>query len=209
MSEVRISAESRDATGRSAARAIRRSGRVPGVMYGHGEDVRAVTLDARELRMALRQQGALLAVSLGREDHLALPKEIQRHPIKDDIEHIDLLLVRRGEKVTVDVPVVVAGEAVSGGVLAQALNSVSIEVEATSIPASLEVNVEGMDVGDQRLVSDLPLPEGAVVLTSTDEVVLSVLAPVSEEEAAPPAEGEGAEEAAAEVAEVGEAEEGE
>ena len=201
MSEVRISAEPREATGRSAARAIRRAGRVPGVIYGHGEDVRAVTLDARDLRMALRQQGALLSVSLAGKDHLALPKEVVRHPVKDYIEHIDLLLVRRGEKVTVDVPVVVVGEAVSGGVLSQAVTSLSIEVEATSIPAALEVNVDGMDVGDQRLVSDLALPAGSVTHTAPDEVVLSVLAPVSEAAATAPAEGEGAEEAGVEPAE--------
>ena len=198
MPEVRIQAELRTEFGKGAARRTRRAGRVPAIIYGHGATTRHLSLPEHEIMLALKTPNALLRLEgLGRSE-LALPKAVQRDPLKGAIEHVDLIEVRRGEKVTVEIPVRVTGEVFSGGLLDQQLVTISIEAEATQIPDGIDVDVEGMEIGSSVHAKDLALPAGATLQTDPEALVLHVLEPAAEvaEEA----------EAAAEEAAEGEAE---
>jgi len=171
-----IAAEPRTRFGKGPARQIRRAGRVPAVLYGHHSDPRHMTLPGHEVLMALRTPNVLIRLEgLGGGAQLALPKAVQRDPIKGWVEHLDLLLVRRGEKVIVDVPVTVTGEIVPGGLLDQQLVQVSVKAEATNIPAGIEVNVEGMDVGAAVHAGDLKLPRGVELDDEADLLILHVI----------------------------------
>lgn len=217
MPEVRIAAEQRSEFGKGAARRTRRGGRVPAVIYGHGTGTRHVTLPGHDLMMALKTPNALIRVEgLPGASQLALPKAIQRDPIRGSVEHVDLILVRRGEKVTVDVPVHVTGEVFPGGLLDQQMVQVAVEAEATNIPQSVEVDVTGMDIGSALHAGDLTLPAGATLAVDPDVLVLHVLAAPTAEQmeaelgVAAPAEAEAeagevppAPEAAAEISEAG------
>jgi large subunit ribosomal protein L25 len=191
--EVKIDAEIREDFGKGAARRVRREGKVPAVLYGHGTDTRHLTLPGHDLMLALKTSNALIRLEgLKNGAELALPKAVQRNAVKGNIEHVDLILVRRGEKVTVDVPVNVTGEIVSGGgVLDQQLVQITVEAEATHIPQGIDVDVTGMDIGDAVHASDLQLPRGTTLQVEPDTLVLHVIAPASVEAAA--AEGEAAE----------------
>jgi large subunit ribosomal protein L25 len=181
MAEIPLLAEPRDTFGKGAARQIRRDGRVPGVLYGHNEAPVHLTLPSHALMMALKASNVLLNVELNGAHQLALPKDVQRDPIKRTIEHIDLLLVRSGEKVTVDVPIVTVGEIAPGGLLEHTLNSLSVETEATHIPTSIEISVEGLETGTQVLAKDVPLPAGTTLATDPEHIVLHVMASPSAE----------------------------
>ncbi|GHE40920.1 50S ribosomal protein L25 [Streptosporangium violaceochromogenes] len=202
MSEVVIQAEPRTVFGKGAARKVRREHKVPAVLYGHGTDPRHLSLPGHELLLALRTPNVLIRLQ-GAVNELALPKGVQRDPIKGFLEHVDLLLVKRGEKVTVDIPVTVVGE-VADGLLDQQLVSVSVEAEATHIPTGVEVDVEGLEVGAQITAGDLKLPKGATLVADPETLVLHVSAPptaepepeAAEAEAAAAPEGETAPEAA-------------
>ena len=174
MSEVRLSAEARTEFGKGGARRTRRAGLIPAVIYGHGADPRHVSLPAREFANAIRHGGAnvLLTLDLAGEEQLAIPKAIQRHAIKGTFDHVDLLAVRRGEKVTIDVPLAVSGDVVAGGLLAQESTSVSLEAEATHLPTEIEVSIDGMRIGDQITAGDLTLPTGSTLITEADHVLL-------------------------------------
>ena len=174
MSEIKIQAEPRTEFGKGAARRIRRANRVPVVLYGHGTDPLHVTLPGHDLMLALKSgANALLTIDVqGGGSELAIPKQIQRDPIKGFIEHADLLLVRRGEKVTVDVPVILTGEAASGTLIVTELNTLSIEAEATHLPESIEVSIEGLSAGDQILAGDVTLPAGATLMVEPDHLVI-------------------------------------
>jgi large subunit ribosomal protein L25 len=175
--EVRIEAELRTEFGKGAARRTRRAGRVPAVIYGHGAKARHLSLPEHDLMLALKTPNALLRLEgLPGRSGLALPKAVQRHPIKGVIEHVDLIEVRRGEKVTVEIPVRVSGEVFSGGLLNQQLVQVAIEAEATNIPDGVDVDVEGMQIGAALHAKDLVLPEGATLQVDPDALVLHVLA---------------------------------
>ena len=177
MPEVRIAAELRTEFGKGAARRTRRAGRVPAVMYGHGAQARHLSLPEHELMLALKTPNALLRIEgLPGRSGLALPKAVQRHPIKGVIEHVDLIEVRRGEKVTVEIPVRVTGEVFSGGLLNQQLVQIAVEAEATHLPDGIDVDVEGMEIGAAMYAKDLPLPEGATLQTDPEALVLHVLA---------------------------------
>lgn len=196
MSEVRIAAEPRTEFGKGPARRTRRAGRVPAVLYGHGTDPRHITLPGHELMLALKTSNVLLRVQgLDGGDELALPKDVQRDPLKGFLEHVDLLVVKSGEKVIVEVPIHVTGEIGPEGILDQQLVQVSLEAEATHIPQEVEVDVEGMAVGDSRYAKDLKLPSGATLDADPETLVLHVIAPAAEE-AAGAAEGEEAAEGA-------------
>jgi large subunit ribosomal protein L25 len=183
VSEVRIAAEPRTEFGKGPARRTRRAGKVPAVLYGHGTDPRHITLPGHELMLALKSANVLLRVQgLDGGDELALPKDVQRDPLKGFLEHVDLLVVKRGEKVTVEVPVQVTGAIGPEGILDQQLVQVSLEVEATHIPQEVEVSVEGMAVGDARYAKDLKLPAGAALDTDAETLVLHVIAPPTAEE---------------------------
>jgi len=174
---VRIVAEPRTEFGKGAARRVRRAGRVPAIVYGHGTDTRHVTLPGHELLMALKTPNVLIEVAgLSSRPQLTLPKDVQRDPLKGVIEHVDLIMVRRGEKVTVEVPVQVTGEVESGGLLDQQMVRLAVEAEATAIPQAIEVSVEGMDIGDAVHAGDLTLPQGVTLVAEPEALVLHVLA---------------------------------
>ena len=199
MPEVRIVAEPRTEFGKGAARRVRRAGRVPAVLYGHGTDTRHVTLPGHELLMALKTPNVLIELDgLSGRSQLTLPKAVQRDPIRGRIEHVDLILVRRGEKVTVEVPVQVTGEVESGGLLDQQMVRLAVEAEATAIPQAIEVDVEGMEIGASVHAGELSLPQGVTLATEPDALVLHVLAaPTAEQIEAELGEVPAEEEAAA------------
>jgi len=161
--EVTIIAEARTEFGKGAARRIRRADKIPAVLYGHGTDPVHITLPGHETLLALRTANALLSIELDGGSQLALPKQVQRDPIKRTIEHVDLVLVRRGEKVTVDVAVVLQGEAAPEALVDLVASTVSIEAEATHIPTEVFVSIEGLPVGTQITAGDLQLPEGSTL----------------------------------------------
>jgi len=188
--EVRIQAELRTEFGKGAARATRRAGRVPAIIYGHGAETRHLSLPEHQLMLALKTPNALFRLEGLGVAQLALPKAVQRDPLKGTIEHVDLVVVRSGEKVTVEVPIRVAGDVFSGGILDQQLIQISIQAEATSIPDGIDVDVEGMVVGTAVHAKDLVLPAGATLETDPDALVLHVLSASVEEPAAETAEAE-------------------
>jgi large subunit ribosomal protein L25 len=177
MSEVKITAETRSEFGKGAARRIRRENKVPGVLYGHGADPVHLTLPGHDLMMALKTSNALLALQLDGKTELAIPKAVQRDPLKGFIEHVDLLLVNRGEQVSVEIPVHAEGELAAGGnLLEHVLNALPVEAEATHIPEALTVSVEGLEAGASVLAKDITLPKGVTLAVDADTVVLQVLA---------------------------------
>lgn len=196
MAEVRIPTQPRTEFGKGAARRLRRAEQVPGVLYGHGTDPVHVAIPAYDLSRALRTSGVLLELELEDRHQLALPKSVQRDPIKHTIEHIDLLLVERGEIVTVDVPVATDGKIEPGGLLEHINDRVSVNADATRIPSQLTVSVEGLTVGDAVRAGEISLPEG-VTLAADPELVLVQVTTAQAAEPEAPAEGE---EAVAEVA---------
>jgi large subunit ribosomal protein L25 len=202
MSEYKLAAENRADAGKGAARRLRAAGRVPAVLYGHGTKPKSLSIDARELGHALRTEAGvnvLLELQVGRTKHLALAKEIQRHPVRGTFTHIDFILVRRGEKVHVAVPVHLVGEAPGvreeGGIADQDLYQVNVEAEVTAVPDGVEADVSGLRIGDVLRVGDLKAPEGSTILDDPEASVVSVVPPVVEPEP------EEAEEAEAEAAE--------
>ena len=203
MPEVRIDAEPRTEFGKGAARRTRREGRVPGVMYGHGTPNRHFTLPGHELMIALKTPNVLISIEgLEKRSLLALPKAVQRDAIHGFIEHVDLIEVRRGEKVTVEIPVRVSGEVFSGGLLDQQLVQISVEAEATQLPDGVDVDVEGAEVGTAVHAKDIALPSGTTLVTDPEALVLHVInAPTVDlgETEGEAAEGEAAEGEAAEA----------
>ena len=177
MPEVRIVAEPRHEFGKGAARRVRREGRVPAVLYGHGTDARHVSLPGHDVLLALRTANVLIRIEgLPGGSELALPKAVQRDPIRGSVEHVDLILVRRGEKVTVDVPLNVTGEVHPDGLLDQQLVQIAVEAEATNIPTGIAIDVEGMEIGSSVHAGDLSMPDGATLAVDADLLVLHVIA---------------------------------
>ncbi|KQS68437.1 50S ribosomal protein L25/general stress protein Ctc [Modestobacter sp. Leaf380] len=178
MADFRLAAEPRTEFGKGSARRTRRAGRVPAVLYGHGQAVQHLSLPAREFAAALRNGGTnvLLTVTLEGTEHLALTKSIQRDPLTRVHEHVDLLIVRRGEKVTVDIPIITTGDVAPETIINFELNTISIEVPATSIPENIEVDISGRAAGEGFAAADLPLPEGATLLTDPEAQVIGFLA---------------------------------
>jgi large subunit ribosomal protein L25 len=197
MSEVKLAAAKRTEFGKGAARRIRREDKVPGVLYGHGSDPIHLTLPGHELLLALRTPNVLIALDIeGEGQELAIPKSVQRDPIKGFLEHVDLQLVQRGEKVNVEIYVNTEGELAPGGnLLEHVLNTLPVEAEATHIPESVTVSVEGLAAGDSVLAKDIPLPSGTKLGVDGDTVVLQVLAAQAVEAAEGVGEGDEAAEA--------------
>jgi large subunit ribosomal protein L25 len=184
VSEVRLAAEVRTEFGKGGARRTRRSGKIPAVIYGHGADPRHVSLPAREFAQAIKRGGGnvLLTLSLDGKDELTIPKAVQRHPIRGDFEHVDLIAVRRGERVTIDVPLVVTGDVAPGAMLGQEHTTVQVEAEATHLPSEIEVSVEGLDAGAHVTAGDLTLPSGATLVTDAETLLLNITtAPTAED----------------------------
>ncbi|WP_309093757.1 50S ribosomal protein L25/general stress protein Ctc [Streptomyces sp.] len=183
MSEVKISAATRTEFGKGAARRIRREDKVPGVLYGHGSDPIHLTLPGHDLLLALRTPNVLISLDIdGKSNELAIPKSVQRDPLKGFLEHVDLQLVQRGEQVNVEIFVQTEGELAPGGnLLEHVLNALPVTAEATHIPESVTVSVEGLTAGDSILAKDIPLPKGTALAVEEDTVVLQVLAAQAEE----------------------------
>ncbi|MFJ4208729.1 50S ribosomal protein L25/general stress protein Ctc [Paenarthrobacter sp. NPDC089675] len=192
MSEQKLAAELRTEFGKGYARRARVAGRIPAVIYGHGAEPIHVTLPGRETTLAVRVANALLNLDINGEAHLTIVKDIQRNAIKQTIEHMDLLTVRQGEKVSVDVPVHVVGEVAPGAVANQESVTLSVEAEATHLPTALEVDIEGREAGAHVHASDVVLPKGVSLLTEADTLVVNI----SEAVAAEAEEGTEGEEAA-------------
>ena len=172
MAEVAIKGASRTEFGKGASRRARRDGQVPAVIYGHGEKPLHITLPARELGNALKESNVLLNITFDGRTELTLPKAIVRNPLKSTLEHIDLLLVRRGEKVTVAVPVHTEGKHDPDGILEHVHNTIEIEAEATSIPQFLTLSIEGMKAGTSLHASDVVLPAGVTLVTDPSATVV-------------------------------------
>ena len=198
MAEVKLTAELRTEFGKGAARRIRRAAKIPAVLYGHGTDPVHITLPGHETLLALRENNALLSIDVDGKSQLALPKQVQRDPLKGFIEHVDLLIVRRGEKVTVDITIHTEGESAPDTVVVVDRNELSVEAEATHIPEGIVVSVEGLEAGAQILAQDLALPEGTTLAVDPETMIISVSAARVEEPAEDEAAEEGAEGEAAE-----------
>ncbi|SDD03736.1 50S ribosomal protein L25/general stress protein Ctc [Actinokineospora iranica] len=176
MSEVRLAAEQRTEFGKGAARRTRRAGKIPAVLYGHGSDPKHLALPALEFARVVREHGqnAVLTLNFDTGAELALTKTVTTHPLKNYIEHVDLLLVKRGEKVTVEVPIVITGDPKSGTLVTQDLTTLQVEVDALNIPDQVELSIAGADTGTQITASQVALPAGSVLVTDPDALVIAV-----------------------------------
>ena len=199
MPEVRIATEPRTEFGKGPARRERRAGRVPAVVYGHGTDPQHVSLPGHDVLLALRTANVLIRLEgLPGGSQLALPKAVQRDAIKGSVEHVDLIMVRQGEKVTVDIPVTVTGDVAPDGLMDQQLVQIAVDADATNIPPGIEVSVEGMAIGTAVHAGDLTLPAGVSLAVEPDILVLHVIAaPTAEQIEAELGEAEAAEAAPA------------
>ena len=204
MSEVKISAEPRTEFGKGGARRTRRAGKVPAVLYGHGEKPQHIALPAREFAAAIRHGGLNQVFTIdivgGSGTTLALPKAIQRDPIKDTYEHVDLIIVRRGEKVQVDVPINLVGEAARNTLVVTESTTLAVVAEAMHLPSGFDVSIEGLEAGSQITAADVRLPDGVALAVEPEHVLAVVTAAQTAEEL----EGETAE-GGAEAAEGAEA----
>jgi len=174
VSEVKLSAVPRTEFGKGAARRLRRAHQVPAVVYGHGTDPVHVSLPGHETMLALKQNNALLNLDIDGTSTLTLPKAVQRDPLRGWIEHVDLLIVRRGEKVTVDVSIRLTGDAVSGSLVNSSLTALAVEVEATHIPQEIVVDIQGAEIGTMVHAGDIELPAGATLVTDAELLVVAV-----------------------------------
>lgn len=178
----KISAESRTTFGKGVARKLRSAGKVPAVVYGHGTEPQHVSLPAHEVALLLRKANAILDLQLDDGEHqLALVKDVQKDPLRQIIEHIDLIVLRTGERVEVDIAIHVQGEPVSGTVAELDAKSLLIEALATNIPQNVVVNVEGLEAGTQILAKDVVLPEGSVLVTDADTLVIAISVPAEQD----------------------------
>ncbi|MGD9986055.1 50S ribosomal protein L25/general stress protein Ctc [Pseudonocardia sp.] len=182
MAQARIDAETRTEFGKGAARRTRRAGKIPAVLYGHGTDPQHLALPSLEFARVVRDQGrnAVLEINISGTPQLALTKTVVVHPIRPYIEHVDLLVIKRGEKVVVEVQVVVAGDAQPGSMITQELNTIEVEADVLNIPESIEVSVEAAAIGTQFLAGGVPLPEGVELRTDPEALVVNVVASPTE-----------------------------
>lgn len=184
MATNNLTASVRTETGKGASRRARREGRVPVVLYGHGTEPRHLELDGHDFAAVLRNAGtnALLTLDIEGTEQLALPKALDIHPIRRSIQHADLIVVRRGEKVTVEVNVVIEGDAAPGTLVTQDASTIEIQADPTSIPQQLTVSVEDAQVGTQISAGDIELPAGVSLVSEPDMLVVNIVEAPSEEE---------------------------
>ena len=192
----KLVAEVRTTFGKGAARRIRATGKIPAVIYGHGTDPQHVTLPSHEVGLILRKANAVLDLDINGKSQLALVKDVQKDPVRQIIEHIDLVIVRKGEKVTIDIPVHLDGEALPGTQVLQDANTLSIEAEATNIPERLIVSIEGLGEGTHITASQVTLPEGSSLISDPDVLVVGITSATAAD-LGEPSEEEAAEEGAA------------
>lgn len=184
MAEARIDAETRTEFGKGAARRTRRAGKIPAVLYGHGTDPQHLSLPELEFKRIVRDQGrnAVVTLDIGGESQLALTKTVVQHPIRPYIEHVDLLVIRRGEKVVVDITVHITGSAAPGSLVTQELNTLEVEADVSSIPEYVEVSVEGLPIGTQILAGSIQMPANTTLRTDAEWLVVNVNAAPTEED---------------------------
>lgn len=181
--EIRLVSEKRHEFGKGAARKLRRANKVPAVLYGHGEAPAHLALPFHDTFQALKNPNALLTIAVeGEGDQLALAKDVQRDPIKPIIEHVDLVMVRRGEKVTVEVPVHLEGDAAPETVVTLDAQTLEIEADVTNLPEGLTVSVEGLEIGTQVLAEQVEMPQGATLASDPELLVVNITQQISEEE---------------------------
>lgn len=192
---ITLTAESRTEFGKGAARRLRRDWKVPAVLYGHGTDPVHMALPSIEFARVLRAHGtnAVLTITVDGGEHLALVKTVVVHPLRNYIEHADLLVIRRGEKVTIDVTVVIVGDAEPGSLVTQDATTVEVEADVMSIPEQFEVSVEGAEIGTQIVASEVALPSGVTLISEPETLIVNVVQAPSEQamEAEVDAEGAG------------------
>ena len=191
MAENHVDADIRTSFGKGAARKLRAAGKIPAVVYGHGAEPLHVAIPAHETTLIARRANALIDLKMTDSQQLVLIKDIQRDPVRQIIEHVDLVIVRKGEKVTVDIAVHIEGDPVSGTMVQLEHNTISVEAEATHIPESVTVNVDGFTEGTQVRASDIALPDGSTLVSVAEMLILTVQQPPKAEEAAPAASEDG------------------
>ncbi|RBO70853.1 50S ribosomal protein L25/general stress protein Ctc [Microbacterium sp. H6] len=199
--DTKVQAELRESFGKGFARRLRAAGKIPAVIYGHGTEPVHVALPGHQVSLILRRANALLELDIEGKSQLALVKDVQKDPVHQIIEHIDLLVVKKGEKVAIDVPIIVTGESAPGTIANLDATTVSIEAEATHIPQNIEVSVEGLEEGAHITAADVQLPKGSTLLSDPEVLVVAIsvpAAPAEEDEAE--TEGEFADEATEEAA---------
>lgn len=187
-----VDADIRTSFGKGAARKLRQNGKIPAVVYGHGSEPLHVALPAHETALIARRANALLDLKMPDDQQLVLIKDIQRDPVRQIIEHLDLVIIRKGEKVTVEVAVHVEGESYSGTIVQLENNTITVEAEATNIPEFVTVSVEGLEEGAQIHAGEVAVPSGSTLVSDPDMLVIAIRVPSKAEEAEPVAEGEGA-----------------
>lgn len=176
MSDTNLIAELRTEFGKGGARRTRRAGKIPAVLYGHGQEPAHISLPEREYAHAIKSGfNTLLTLTIDGKKQLALTKALQRDPIKLSIDHVDLIIVKRGEKVHIEVPVILVGEAAKGGLVNHELTTLSIEAEATHLPDSVEVNIEGLEIGAHILAKDVVLPKGSTLDADPEATVVGIM----------------------------------
>jgi large subunit ribosomal protein L25 len=199
--DLKVAAELRESFGKGAARKLRALGKIPAVLYGHGTEPVHVSLPGHQMLLILRKSNAVLELDIDGKGQLALVKDVQKDPVRQIIEHLDLIVVKKGEKVQVDIPVSIEGESAAGTILNQDATTVSLEVEATHIPERVTISVEGLEEGAQILAGDLELPKGASLITEADVLIVAITVPSAPADEETEAAEAAAEETAAEAAE--------
>ncbi len=198
MAEIQLVAETRSEFGKGAARRLRREAKIPAVLYGHGTDPVHVSLPAHDTTLALRHANVLFTLDIEGTQQLAVAKDVQRDPVRQVIEHIDLLLVKKGEKISVEVPVVVVGESAPGTIHLVDMQHLTLAAEATALPQSIDVSIEGLEAGTVITAADVVLPAGVTLVTEEHHSVITIAEPKGEAAAEGEAEAAEAEAPAAE-----------
>jgi large subunit ribosomal protein L25 len=178
--DTKVQAELRENFGKGFARRLRAAGKIPAVIYGHGTEPVHVALPGHQIGLLVRRANVVLELKLDGKTQLTLIKDVQKDPVHQIIEHIDLLVVKKGEKVAIDVPVIVTGESAPGTIVNQDANTLSIEAEATHLPQNVEVSVEGLEEGAHITAADVTLPKGSTLLTDPEVLVVAISIPAEE-----------------------------
>jgi len=177
VSEIKLAATTRTEFGKGAARRLRRTNQIPAVLYGHGSDPLHVALPAHETMLAVKQANALFAIELDGKTTLAITKDVQRDVVKNTIEHVDLLIVKKGEKVSVEIPVNIVGESAPGTIHLVDIQTLALEAEATHLPQHVDVSIEGAAAGSTITAGDVELPAGSTLLTEPDTIIVTITVP--------------------------------
>lgn len=177
MSEIKLAATTRTEFGKGAARRLRRADQIPAVLYGHGSDPLHVALPAHETMLAVKQANALFEIELDGKTTLAITKDVQRDVVKNTIEHVDLLIVKKGEKVSVEIPVNIVGESAPGTIHLVDIQTLALEAEATHLPQHVDVSIEGAAAGSTITAGDVELPAGSTLVTEPDTIIVTITVP--------------------------------